>query len=72
MKAFISRARRPFALASLSKGHRRDASHADVQMGGQKYKRFRKSGDLISGLDGGAMTYKGSLNPKEAHSYQGY
>ena len=43
-----------------------------VQMGGQKYKRFRKSGDLISGLDDGAITYKGSVNPKEAHSYLNY
>jgi hypothetical protein len=43
-----------------------------VQMGGQKYKRFRKSGDLISGLDDGAITYEGSLNPKEAHSYSNY
>ena len=43
-----------------------------LQMGGQKYKRFRKAGDLISGLDDGAITYKGSLNPKEAHSYTNY
>ena len=45
-----------------------------LQLGGQKYKRFRKSGDLISGLDDGALTYKGEhmLNPKEAHSYTGY
>ena len=43
-----------------------------LQLGGQKYKRFRKSGDLISGLDDGAITYKGSINPKEAHSYTGY
>ena len=43
-----------------------------VQMGGQKYKRFRKSGDLISGLDDGAITYKGSMNPKDAHSYRNY
>ena len=35
-----------------------------LQMGGQKYKRFRKAGDLISGLDDGAITYKGSINPK--------
>ena len=41
-------------------------------MGGQKYKRFRKAGDLISGLDDGAITYKGSMNPKEAHSYRNY
>ena len=34
-----------------------------LQMGGQKYKRFRESGDLISGLDDGAITYKGSINP---------
>ena len=37
-----------------------------------KYKRFRKSGDLISGLDDGAITYKGSINPKEGHSYRDY
>ena len=43
-----------------------------LQMGGQKYKRFRKAGDLISGLDDGAIRYKGSLNPKEAHSYTNY
>ncbi len=43
-----------------------------LQMGGQKYKRFRKSGDLISGLDDGAITYKGSINPLEAHSYSNY
>ena len=43
-----------------------------LQMGGQKYKRFRKAGDLISGPDDGALTYKGSINPKEAHSYTGY
>ena len=43
-----------------------------LQMGGQKYKRFRKAGDLISGLDDGAITYKGSMNPKEAHSYTNY
>ena len=43
-----------------------------LQMGGQKYKRFRKAGDLISGLDDGAITYKGSMNPKEAHSYRNY
>ena len=43
-----------------------------LQLGGQKYRRFRKSGDLISGLDDGAITYKGSINPKEAHSYTGY
>jgi hypothetical protein len=43
-----------------------------LQMGGQKYKRFRKSGDLISGLDDGAVTYEGSANPKEAHKYSGY
>ena len=36
-----------------------------VQMGGQKHKRFRKSGDLISSLDDGAITYKGSVNPKK-------
>ena len=39
-----------------------------LQMGGQTYERFGKSGDLISGLDDGAITYKGSINPKEAHS----
>ena len=43
-----------------------------LQMGGQKYKRFRKSGDLISGLDDGAITYKGSIYPKETPSYTGY
>ena len=43
-----------------------------LQMGGQKNKRFRKAGDLISGLDDGAITYKGSMNPKEAHSYRNY
>ena len=43
-----------------------------LQMGGQKYKRFRKAGDLISGLDDGAITYEGSVNPKEAHSYRNY
>ena len=43
-----------------------------LQMGGQKYKRFRKSGDLISGLDDGAITYKGSLNPLKAHDYHNY
>ena len=43
-----------------------------VQMGGQKHKRFRKSGDLISSLDDGAITYKGSVNPIEAHGYQDY
>ena len=43
-----------------------------VQVGGQKYKRFRKSGDLISGLDDGAITYEGSMNPLKAHSYTGY
>ena len=43
-----------------------------LQMGGQKYKRFRKSGDLISGLDDGALTYKGSVNPAGAHTYSGY
>ena len=42
------------------------------QMGGQKYKRFRKSGDLISGLDDGAITYKGSINQIEAHGYHNY
>ncbi len=43
-----------------------------LQMGGQKYKRFRKEGDLISGLDDGAITYKGTINPKVAHKYSGY
>ena len=43
-----------------------------LQVGGQKYKRFRKSNDIISGLDGGALTYDGSLNPIKSHSYKGY
>ena len=43
-----------------------------LQVGGQKYKRFRKSNDIISGLDGGAITYDGSLNPIKSHSYKGY
>ena len=43
-----------------------------LQMGGQKYKRFRHAGDLISGLDDGAITYKGTINPKVAHKYSGY
>jgi hypothetical protein len=43
-----------------------------LQIGGQKYKRFRHAGDLISGLDDGAITYKGTINPKVAHKYSGY
>ena len=43
-----------------------------VQVGGQKYRRFRKSCDLLSGLDDGALTYKGSITPISAHSYTGY
>ena len=43
-----------------------------LQVGGMKYKRFRKSGDLISSLDDGAITYEGSLNPLKAHDYRDY
>ena len=43
-----------------------------LQIGGQKYKRFRHAGDLISGFDDGAITYKGTINPKVAHKYSGY
>jgi uncharacterized protein YhjY with autotransporter beta-barrel domain len=43
-----------------------------LQMGGQKYKRFRHAGDFISGLDDGAITYKGSINPIEAHKDTGF
>jgi hypothetical protein len=28
--------------------------------------------DIISGLDDGAITYDGSLNPVTSHSYKGY
>jgi hypothetical protein len=42
------------------------------QMGGQTHKRFRHAGDIISGLDNGAVTYKGSINPIEAHKYSGF
>ena len=44
-----------------------------LQMNDQKHMRFRKSGDVISAFDKGAMTIgKGSFNPLEAHSYMGY
>ena len=43
-----------------------------LQMGGQTHKRFRHKGDIISGLDDGAITYKGSINPTEARGYQNY
>ena len=43
-----------------------------LQTGGQKHKRFRHKGDIISGLDDGALTCKGSMNPITTHSYSGY
>ena len=44
-----------------------------VQMNDQKHTRFRKSGDLVSMFDSGAMTIgKGSFNLLQNHSYAGY
>ena len=44
-----------------------------IQMNDQKHMCFRKSGDVVSAFDSGAVTIgEGSFNPLEAHNYMGY